>query len=103
MGWNRHVAVGMARQGFDLQLTRYDACGWRATFYTTGMEHSPTSATGSAWGAHAVARDAAGGLGGAQEGRDELTVRGPTRSALELPRCEGLAITSYALVLQGVN
>jgi hypothetical protein len=44
-----HVAVGMARQGYDLQLTRYDARGWRATFYTTGMEHSPTSATGSAW------------------------------------------------------
>ena len=30
-----HVAVGMARQGFDLQLTRYDARGRRATFYTT--------------------------------------------------------------------
>jgi hypothetical protein len=44
-----HVAVGMARQGYDLQLTRYDEKGWRATFYTTGMEHSPTSATGTAW------------------------------------------------------
>ena len=54
-------------------------------------------------GASAVARDAASGVGDAQEGRDELTVRGPTLSALELPRCEGLAITSYALVLQGVN
>jgi hypothetical protein len=39
----------MARQGFDLQLTRYDERGWRATFYTTGMEHSPTSATGTGW------------------------------------------------------
>jgi hypothetical protein len=28
---------------------RYDEKGWRATFYATGMEHSPTSATGSAW------------------------------------------------------
>jgi hypothetical protein len=28
---------------------RYDERGWRATFYTTGMEHSPTSATGTAW------------------------------------------------------
>jgi hypothetical protein len=37
------IAVGMARQGYDLQLTRYDERGWRATFYTTGMEHSPTS------------------------------------------------------------
>jgi hypothetical protein len=43
------VAVGMAHQGFDLQLTRYDERGWRATFYTTGMEHSPTSATGTGW------------------------------------------------------
>jgi hypothetical protein len=42
-----HVAVGMHRQGFDLQLTQYDDRGWRATFYTTGMEHSATSATGT--------------------------------------------------------
>jgi len=40
---------GMARQGNDLQLTRYHERGWRATFYTTGMEHSPTSATGTGW------------------------------------------------------
>jgi hypothetical protein len=33
----------------SLQLTRYDERGWRATFYTTGMEHSITSATASAW------------------------------------------------------
>jgi len=44
-----HLVVGMGRQGFDLQLTRYDERGRRATFYTTGMEHSPTSATGTAW------------------------------------------------------
>jgi hypothetical protein len=44
-----HVAVGMARQGYDLQLTRYDESGWRGTFHTTGMEHSPTSATGTGW------------------------------------------------------
>jgi hypothetical protein len=25
-----HVAVGMARQCYDLQLTRYDEKGWRA-------------------------------------------------------------------------
>jgi hypothetical protein len=43
------IERGMAQQGYDLQLTRYDNRGWRATFYTTGMEHSPTSATGSAW------------------------------------------------------
>ena len=38
------IAVGMHRQGYDLQLTQYDDRGRRATFYTTGMEHSPTSA-----------------------------------------------------------
>ena len=43
------IAVGMAHQGYDLQLTRYDERGWRATFYVTGMEHSPTSATGTGW------------------------------------------------------
>ena len=43
------IVTGMARQGFDLQLTRCDEKGWRATFYTTGMEHSITSATASAW------------------------------------------------------
>jgi hypothetical protein len=42
-----HIAVGMHRQGYDLQLTQYDDRGWRATFYTTGMEHSPMSATGT--------------------------------------------------------
>jgi len=43
------VERGMARQGYDLQFTRYDEKGWRATFYTSGMEHSITSATASAW------------------------------------------------------
>jgi hypothetical protein len=44
----------MARQGFDLQLTRYDKRGWRATFSATGMGHSPTSAAGHGLGAHAL-------------------------------------------------
>jgi hypothetical protein len=41
--------ASMHRQGYDLQLTQYDEKGWRATFYTTEMEHSPTSATGTGW------------------------------------------------------
>jgi hypothetical protein len=47
-----HVAVGMHRQGYDLQLTQYD---------DRGMEHSPTSATATAWERtpwHAVQRAA---------------------------------------------
>lgn len=43
------IVAGMAHHGYDVQLTRYDERGWRATFYPTGMEHSATSATGSAW------------------------------------------------------
>ena len=44
-----HIADGMARQWYDLSLTRYDGLGWRATFFATGIEHSATSATGSAF------------------------------------------------------
>jgi hypothetical protein len=40
----------MAHQGFDLQLTRYDREGWRATFFPEGRTaHSQTAAVGSAW------------------------------------------------------
>jgi hypothetical protein len=59
----------MHRQGFDLQLTQYDDRGWRATFYTTGMEHSPSSATGTGWEQTPWQRDAAGGVGCADKGR----------------------------------
>jgi hypothetical protein len=43
------VERGMYREGYDLSLTRYANEGWRATFYNSGKEHSPTRATGSAW------------------------------------------------------
>jgi hypothetical protein len=36
-----------------------------ATFYNGGMEHSPTSATGTGWERTPWQRDAAGGVGGA--------------------------------------
>jgi hypothetical protein len=38
------IEAGMARQGFDLELTPYDAQGWRATFYPEGRIHSATLA-----------------------------------------------------------
>jgi hypothetical protein len=65
------VSAGMHRQGYDLQLTEYDERGWRATFYATGMEHSPTSTTASAfeptpW--HATQRAAWEALKKAEEG-----------------------------------
>ena len=37
------VEGGMARQGYDLQLTRYDERGWRATFYPTARARSNLS------------------------------------------------------------
>jgi hypothetical protein len=44
------VVAGMARQSYDLQLTRYGEDGWRATFYPAGRTaHSMTSAVGSSW------------------------------------------------------
>jgi hypothetical protein len=33
------IVVGMARQSYDLQLTRYGEEGWRATFYPAGRGH----------------------------------------------------------------
>jgi len=40
----------LAHQGYDLQLTRTtSAARMAATFYTSEMEHSPTSATGTGW------------------------------------------------------
>jgi hypothetical protein len=43
------IEAGMARQGLDLDLTRYETQGWRATFYPEGRIHSATLAVGSAW------------------------------------------------------
>src|SRR2546428_12693637 len=54
-----HVAVGMHRQGYDLQFTQYNEPGWRATFYTSRMEHSLTSATGTNYFPVRIGRTAA--------------------------------------------
>jgi hypothetical protein len=42
-----HVVAGMARQGWDLQLTEYDAERWRATFFVASQAHSIVG--GTAW------------------------------------------------------
>jgi hypothetical protein len=57
----------------SIQLTRYDERGWRAAFYTTGMEHSPTSATGTGWERtpwHATLRAAGEALKKPEGGRE---------------------------------
>ena len=61
----RLLARHRPRRGFDLQLTQYDDRGWRVMFYTSGMEHSPTSATGTAW--ERTPWRTAGGVGGVEE------------------------------------
>jgi hypothetical protein len=44
-----HVVAGMARQGYDLELRRYDGQGWRGMFFPSGFEHSQTSHAGTGW------------------------------------------------------
>ena len=87
------IAAGMARQDYDLQLTRDR--GWRATFYTTGLEHSATSAAGSAfeaapWAAVARAalqrrwhgeRSSIGGRSGGSSSSSASTTTTPHRRA----------------------
>jgi hypothetical protein len=45
--------AGLVRLGLDVACAEPDRTSqvtwWVAMFYTTGMEHSPTSATGTAW------------------------------------------------------
>jgi hypothetical protein len=43
------IVAGMARQGYDLDLRRYDGRGWRAMFFAGGFEHSLTSHAGASW------------------------------------------------------
>lgn len=55
------IVLGMARQGYDVQVTRYGGHGWRATFFLSGVAHSLTSAVGTGWAGapwHAVQRAA---------------------------------------------
>jgi hypothetical protein len=40
------IVVGMAHQGFDLQLTAYGGRDWRANFFPVGVAHSILSGTG---------------------------------------------------------
>jgi hypothetical protein len=43
------IVAGMARQQYDLQLTRFGQDGWSATFYPGGIAHSLTPMVGSGW------------------------------------------------------
>ena len=54
----------MARQGYDLQLTRYDRAGLARDVLHDRDGAFAHELDGLRLGAHAVARDAAGGVGG---------------------------------------
>jgi hypothetical protein len=83
------TARGNAPPGLDLQLTQYDERGWRATFYTTGMEHSPTSVTGTGWERTPWQRAGVGGIEDDRGGR-----------AMNLPRsrwCQQVVALAFVL------
>src|SRR5882724_8000434 len=60
---------GMARQGYDLQLTRYANEGWRATFLSHRPRALHDAGARLSLGADAVGRGANRGMGGAEEAR----------------------------------
>ena len=41
------IVAGMAGQGYDVELRRYDGQGWRAMFFPNGFEHSLTAHAGA--------------------------------------------------------
>ena len=67
-----HITVDMAHQGYDLQLTRYDRA--RLARHVLHERHGAFAHERDRhrMGAHAVARDAASGMGGARA-RERLT------------------------------
>ncbi len=82
------IAGGMARQGYDLSLTRYDERGWRATFYVNGMEHSATGATGVGIRADAGAGEHSGRRG-RRCGLDDRATEGRMWPGLEAHAAAG--------------
>ena len=63
-----HVAVGMTRQGYDLQLTRYEERGLARDLLHDRDGALADERDRHRVGAHAVAADAARGVGGVEEG-----------------------------------
>jgi hypothetical protein len=61
------IVDGMIRQDYDLELTRYDERGWRATFYTIGLAPLADGRHRDRVRADALARRAGRGVGNAQK------------------------------------
>src|SRR2546426_4649996 len=49
MAWHGRRRARDGASGLRSPTHSYYERGWRATFYTSRKEHSPTSATGTAW------------------------------------------------------
>ena len=49
------IVAGMARQQYDLRLTRYGRSGWEAMFYPAGLARSLTPMVGDGWASEPVA------------------------------------------------
>ena len=62
-----HLAVGMARQGYDLQLARYDDRGGACNLLRKRHGALPDERDGDRLGADTVASGSAGRLGGAEQ------------------------------------
>jgi hypothetical protein len=71
VGWSGITTSsgGMARQSYDLQLTRYGEGGWRATFFPDGARALRHFGGRVGVGTGAVGRGAAGGVGELAEKR----------------------------------
>src|SRR5438094_4978051 len=76
------VMVGMARQGFDLQLTRYEK-GWRRALLHDRDGALAHERDGRRVGADAVARDATGGVGSLVESGGGWSSMSPEERALQ--------------------
>ena len=65
LGQDHELSYASTRRDFALRHMRFDERGWRATLDASGIEHSPTSATGTGWERtpwHATQRAGVGGV-----------------------------------------
>jgi hypothetical protein len=100
-GWTPGPASGTSPSAWSDRAT---ASSSRGTTSEAGARRStrpawstPDERDGHRVGAHAAARDAAGGVGGAEQGRDELAVFGPALPPLELPGREAAEVNMKPL------
>ena len=62
LGQDHELSYASTRRDFALRHMRFDERGGRATFDAIGIEHSPTSATGTGWERTPWHANSAGGV-----------------------------------------